>query len=433
MATDIAQIYLWDQFVGAVAREEGQQYAAFEFDKDFLKRGLDIAPITMPITTARRGNAVFQFPGIADETFKGLPGLLADSLPDDFGNSLIDVWLTRKGLSPEDYSVIRRLLYIGRRGMGALEYRPAEKGGFEQSVSVEVTELVAFAQKVLDDRGQLRSRLDEKDTDALLDIIRVGTSAGGARPKVIIAWNEESNEVRSGQVEAPEGFGYWLLKFDGVTDSSLGDPKGYGRIEQAYYKMAIDCKIDMSECRLFKENGRAHFMTKRFDRRADGQKIHMQSLCAIAHFNFKQAGAYGYESVFSTMRKLKLPYKQMVEQFRRMVFNVVARNQDDHPKNTAFLMDAEGEWRLSPAYDVTYSHNPDGKWTDQHQMSINGKRDHFETDDLLAVAKQANIKDADKIVKKIVEVVSCWNDYAEKEEVDPIQIGKIKKSHRLKF
>ena len=428
---ETAYVKLWEMLIGAVSWDPEKEFATFEFDRKFLEKGLDLSPLKMPIAEARSGTAKFEFPTLPKNSFKGLPGMLADALPDRFGNSIIDAWLARQGRTPESFSPVERLCYAGKRAMGALEFAPITNESIEQSVPVEVSELVKLAQTVTDERSRLKTNFKHATPDAILDIIRVGTSAGGTRPKAVIAFNDETKEARSGQVDAPDGFNYWVLKFDGVKDNSLGDPAGYGRIEYAYYKMATASGIKMTECRLFEENGRAHFMTKRFDRIGSRGKLHLQSLCAIAHFNFNEPGAYSYEQAFQIMRELRLPYQDAEQQFRRMVFNVVARNQDDHTKNIAFLMDQSGQWRLSPAFDVIYAYNPTGDWTSRHQMSLNGKRDDFIKDDLVQVGKEMNIKSSLKIIDEILEVVANWSDFAQNAGVEPPQIKSIGTAHRL--
>ncbi len=417
--------------VGAVSWDPDKEHATFEFDRTFLEKGLDLSPLKMPIAEALRGTAKFEFRTLPKRTFRGLPGMLADALPDKFGNRIIDVWLARQGRTSESFNSVERLCYTGKRAMGALEFSPIIDQSIERSVPVEVSELVQLAQRVTNERLKLKDRFNQGDSDVILNIIRVGTSAGGTRPKAVIALNDETKKVRSGQIDAPEGFDYWVLKFDGVKENSLRDPAGYGRIEYAYYKMATSSGIIMTECRLFKENDRAHFMTKRFDRTKNKKKLHMQSLCARAHFDFNNPGAYSYEQAFQIMRELKLPYSDAEQQFRRMVFNVVARNQDDHTKNITFLMDKNGQWRLSPAYDVIYAYNPTGDWTSRHQMSINGKRDNFIRDDLLSVSKEMNIKSSDRIISDIVEVVSNWPTFAKDAGVEVSQLKSIRKTHRL--
>lgn len=428
---DTAYVHIWGMLVGAVSWDQDREYATFEFNRKFLEKGLDLSPLKMPVAQARRGAAKFEFRTLPERTFKGLPGMLADALPDNFGNSLIDAWLARQGCTPESFNPVERLCYTGKRAMGALEFSPIINKSVEVSVPVEISELVKLAQAVIDERSQLEASFDGRTSEALLDIIRVGTSAGGNRPKAVIALNGQTNEVRSGQVGAPEGFDYWVLKFDGVKDRSLGDPAGYGRIEFAYHKMAASSGIQMTECRLLEENGRAHFMTRRFDRPGNEGKLHLQSLCAMAHFDFNNPGTYSYEQAFQVMRELRVPHRDLEQQYRRMVFNVVARNQDDHTKNIAFLMDRNGQWCLSPAYDVIYSYNPAGRWTNKHQMSINGKRDDFLKDDLIEFSKEMNIKSGERIFKDIIDVVSKWPDFAKEAGVFPSQIQTIGRTHRL--
>lgn len=429
---DIAYVRIWGMLVGAVSWDPDKEFAAFEFDPGFLEKNLDLSPLKMPIAEARRSTAKFEFRTLPKRTFKGLPGLLADALPDNFGNSIIDSWLARTGRTPESFSPVERLCYTGKRAMGALEFSPIINEEIEMSVPVEINELINLAQIVTDERSKLKTHLDHNtSSEALLNILRVGTSAGGNRPKAVIALNDETKEVRSGQVEAPDGFEYWVLKFDGVKDQSFGDSAGYGRIEYAYSKMAVSSGINMTECRLLEENGRAHFMTRRFDRAGKAGKLHLQSLCAIAHFDFNAPGAYSYEQAFQTIRELRLPYNDVEQLYRRMVFNVVARNQDDHTKNISFLMEENGKWHLSPAYDVIYSYNPDGVWTSKHQMSINGKRDNFLKEDLIRIGKEMGIKSCNKIINEIVEVVSNWSHFAKDVGIDNSKIKSIGAAHRL--
>ncbi len=427
---DTALVKMWGRLVGAVAWNDERRLATFEFDPDFLDEGLDLAPLKMPWAQARRSQARFNFPGLSYETFRGLPGLLADALPDNFGNSIIDAWLARQGRTAESFSPVERLCYTGRRAMGALEFEPAVVGALDESVPVEVGELVVLARTMLDSRADLKTNLETDTSEALLDIIRVGTSAGGGRPKAVIAVNDTTGEVRSGQVQAPEGFDQWILKFDGVRDSQLGEPAGYGRIEYAYYKMATACGIEMTPCRLLEESDRAHFMTRRFDRPGGSRKLHLQSLCAVGHFDFNSPGAYSYEQAFQIMRELRLPYPAAEQQFRRTVFNIVARNQDDHTKNIAFLMNPDGEWRLSPAFDVTYAYNPDGDWTNRHQMTLNGKREGFTREDLLTVADEMSIKKAKDILGEVNQAVAQWPEFASEAGVPEERAAAIGRTHR---
>lgn len=428
----LAEVKLWGRTIGAVVMEEGGDVAAFEYAPEFIGSGIELAPLTMPLA-----KGVYRFPELARETFHGLPGLLADSLPDKFGNALINAWLASQGRAADSFNAVERLCYTGNRGMGALEFSPTMGAPGQRSEQVQVDQLVSLASQVLQQRDGLQIGLEGKQqANALQHILQVGTSAGGARAKAVIAWNSQTNEVRSGQVSAGEGFDYWLLKFDGVSgnrDKELEDPKGYGVIEYAYYQMAVAAGIAMSECRLLEEQGRRHFMTRRFERLAGGEKLHMQSLCALAHFDFNMAGAYSYEQALMVIRQLGLPMAAVEQQFRRMVFNIVARNQDDHVKNIAFLMDKSGQWSLSSAFDVTYAYQPSGLWTSQHQMSLNGKRDHFELEDFRACSRLASMKRgrAEAIIKEVCQVVSQWCHYAEEAGVEPAHRDKIQQSLRL--
>jgi serine/threonine-protein kinase HipA len=430
----IAKVQLWGRTIGAVAMAAGRDYAAFQYDPEFAGSGIEISPLTMPLS-----NRVYAFPELSRNTFHGLPGMLADSLPDKFGNALINAWLATQGRTPESFGAVERLCYTGTRGMGALEYAPALGPRPRKATRIEIDALVRLASDVLTHRGDLQGSFHSAAREkALQDILRVGTSAGGARAKAVIAWNRETNEVRSGQIAAGEGFEYWMLKFDGVAgnkDKELEDPKGYGAIEYAYHLMAQAAGMTMSECRLLEENDRRHFMTRRFDRLPGGEKLHMQSLGALAHFDFNQAGAYGYEQALLTIRQLKLPMAAVEELFRRMVFNIVARNQDDHVKNNAFLMDKQGRWSLAPAFDVTYSYNPTGTWTATHQMILNGKRDGFTMADFRACAKSALMKRgrAQAIVEEVQQAVKRWPEFAAKAQVAETWQGPIQKSHRLSF
>ncbi|MCB1968611.1 MAG: type II toxin-antitoxin system HipA family toxin, partial [Candidatus Accumulibacter sp.] len=355
----IATVRLWGRSIGAVLMEEGRDHAAFQYDPAFARSGIELSPLVMPLS-----DRVYEFPTLPRDAFHGLPGLLSDSLPDRFGNALINAWLATQGRTPESFTPVERLCYTGTRGMGALEFSPALGPRPRKATTIEIDALVQLASDILSHRNALQASLAGAAREkALNDILRVGTSAGGARAKAVIAWNVETGELRSGQIAAGEGFDYWLLKFDGVSanrDKELDDPKGYGAIEYAYHLMAKAAGITMTDCRLLEENGRRHFMTRRFDRLAGGEKLHMQSLCALAHLDFNQPGAHGYEQALLTIRQLQLPMAALEEQFRRMAFNIVARNQDDHVKNIAFLMDKQGRWSLAPAFDVTYSYNPSG-------------------------------------------------------------------------
>ena len=427
-----AEVRLWGRAIGAVSWDKEKELAFFEYTQNFLKSGIRVAPLIMPLSPQ-----IYSFPAIARKTFYGLPGMLADSLPDKFGNLLIDKWLESEGRSPKDFDPVERLCYIGTRGIGALEFSPSHGPQNNEGHSLQVDALVALASKILTDRNAFKTSLAESEKEqAMKDILRVGTSAGGARAKAIIAWNPNTHEVRAGNIESKEGFSYWILKFDGVKgnkDKDLEDPQGYGLIEYAYYKMAVAAGIQMMECRLLLEGGRSHFMTKRFDRDEAGKKIHMQSLCALAHYDYNQPGAYSYEQAIQIMRQLDMPMERLEEQYRRTVFNILARNQDDHVKNIAFLMNKAGEWSLSPAFDVNYSYNPSGSWTNKHQMSLNGKRDDFTKDDFVMFAKNAALQKtkAKEIFAEVQRVVRKWKKFADEAGVSKDVAQRIAETHRL--
>jgi serine/threonine-protein kinase HipA len=416
-------------FVGALASAD-RGLCVFEYAHAWINRGFSISPVHLPLTDQK-----FVFPGLPGETYKGLPGAFTDSLPDDFGNATINAWLASEGRDAESFTSLERLHYTGKRGMGALEYLPALEFTPSTSSPLAIDSLVAMAQEVLDQRRGLGGNPKREAEQSLAAIFQVGTSAGGARPKAVVGVNADRSEIRSGQLDLPEGFEHYLLKFDGTVETgseneTFGDPKGYGRMEYAYFLMAKDAGLDISPCELLEESERAHFMTKRFDR-IGNQKIHYQSLCAIDHADYKRPGEYSYEQLLSLMRRLKLPRKDALELFRRMVFNVVARNHDDHTKNFGFLFNRNEGWRLAPAFDIAYSYKPGSSWVNSHQLSINGKGDHFERADLLAVASQNMQSDARSIIDRVVEVVSNWPTYAKKAAVFPKFSKRIQESLRL--
>jgi serine/threonine-protein kinase HipA len=420
----LASVKIWNQKMGVILWDERKNLGIFEFDKSFLDLNLDVAPLQIPLDVAKKGRRVFSFPFLNFETYKGLPGFIADSLPDKFGNQIIDAWLVQQGRDLQSFNSVDRLCYIGHRSMGALEFEPEIQQATHTSHSLEIEALVHFAKEVLDNRSHFHTNLNAKN--GFSDILQVGSSAGGARAKAVIAYNKTTGEVRSGQVDGLEGFDYWLIKFDGVTNHQLGDPKGYGNIEYAYYLMALDCQINMMESLLKQENSRSHFMTKRFDR-VNNEKVYMQTLCGLAHFDYNIPGAHSYEQTFQIMRQMRLPYFDMEQLYRRMVFNVMARNQDDHTKNISFLMDKSGTWSLSPAYDVTFAYNPTNFWLKSHQMSINGKRDGILLDDLLAVAKNVNIKKPLEIIQQVRSILLNWKKYAAIAGIKKEQVNEIEK------
>lgn len=424
-----AQVILWGSPIGAVSWLEDDGMAVFQYEPEFVDSGIQIAPLMMPLRTA-----AYSFPALSKETFKGLPGLLADSLPDRFGNALINVWLASQGRTPASFNPVERLCYIGSRGMGALEFKPAIKGISKRSSTLEIDKLVDLANQILSQRSNHKWLLTGKDDKKNIeDILRVGTSAGGARAKAILAWNPATNEFKSGQINLKPGFEHWIMKFDGVSDSikgTLADSKGYGKIEYAYYLMAKEIGIEMTDCRLHKEGGRSHFMTKRFDRTEGGKKVHMQSLGAIAHFDYKQSFRYSYEQAILVMKQLKLSHKDLDQIVLRGIFNVIGKNCDDHVKNIAFIMNRQGKWKLAPAYDMIYAWNPSGVWTNQHQMSINGKREKMKREDLLKFAEAADIKKAkaNNMIDRVIEIFSNWEKYADKAEIKNSRIKEIKKN-----
>jgi serine/threonine-protein kinase HipA len=427
-----AEVRLWGKTIAAVTLDDDDATAAFEYTPEFVSSGIEVSPLRMPL----RPLHLYRFPALAEGSFHGLPGLLADSLPDLYGSALIDAWLATKGREPGALNAVERLCYIGRRGMGALEFAPAKGPRPTESHAIDVAALVELASEVLAAKADLVASLKKQRKQAALrEILRVGTSAGGARAKALIALNPETLEVRSGQLEADKGFEHWILKFDGVEDSTrdLGSSRGYGAIELVYSEMAKKAGIEMTECRLLDEGGRRHFMTRRFDRTPEGSKLHMQSLAALAHLDFRQPGANAYEQAFQAIRALTLPQEATEQQFRRMVFNVVARNQDDHVKNIAFLMDRHGAWSLSPAFDVVYAYNPAGRWTSQHQMSINGKRDGFTLEDLRRVGEVASLKrgQAEQIHDEVLQAVKAWPELAARAGIDDARAEQIGTTHRI--
>jgi serine/threonine-protein kinase HipA len=412
-----AYINIWNKRVGAIAWDANNGLASFEYEPSFLSNNWDLSPVKMPISGAEK--RVFSFAELrSTTTFKGLPGLLADVLPDKYGSSLINAWLASNGRPSDSMNPVELLCFIGSRGMGALEFEPVLPKTSNGATKIELSSLVQIAQEILTGRQQFKTNLSSDEAKALSDILKIGTSAGGARAKAVITFNPDTNEIRSGQADAPKGFTHWLIKFDGVSDQQLGTSSGYGRVEMAYYLMAKEAEIEMTDCRLLEENDRAHFMTKRFDREPMKGKLHVQSFCAIAHYDFNEITAFSYEQLFETMRSMLLPYKDAEQLYRRMVFNVMSRNCDDHTKNFSFIMDKIGQWKLAPAFDICHSYRPGSAWVSQHSMSINGKRQNITRADLLLVAKKMNIKKADTIIDKVHDTVSKWSDFATQTNVE---------------
>lgn len=406
-----ATVMLWGTPVAYVSMDAGEQFARFEYDPDFCSKGIELAPLKMPA----RANHIYQFTDLQPRTFHGLPGLLADSLPDKFGNKLIDVWLAQTGRSPDQFNAVERLCYIGNRGMGALEFKPSDGLQAERDRPLEVEALVSLASMAFASKETLETRFPGEKDDTLLDILAVGTSAGGARAKAVIAFNPKTKQVRSGQLNLPPNFEHWLMKFDGVEfngDWGVADPKGYGLLEYSYYQVAKHCDINMMECRVFTENNRNHFMTRRFDREPDGTKKFVQTLGALAHFDYWDSGHHSYEQLFMAMKQLRMPTPDLEEQFRRTVFNLVGCNQDDHVKNTSLMMDRAGQWSLSPAYDLC--HAKGSGFTRHHQLSINGKTNDFSLADLKHLAEYVGLPRGreKRILEQVLEAFQRWQTLA---------------------
>jgi serine/threonine-protein kinase HipA len=428
---DVAEVRIWGELAGAVAWDDAAGLATFEFDPRFKSKGWDLAPLQMPISY---GGNLFLFPSLrkkaepALDNFKGLPGLLADVLPDRYGNQLINLWLARQGRPQNSMNPVEMLCFMGTRGMGALEFEPAVWKASKRTFSLEIDTLVDIAKRMLSSKEAFSTNLEAGTKKVVSELLRIGTSAGGARPKAIIALNEKTGEVRSGQTNAPHGFSHWLLKLDGVSDVQLGSSLGYGRVEMAYYHMAQACGITMMPCRLLEEHGRAHFMTKRFDREGGSTKHHIQTFSALKHFDYNLVMSFSYEQLFQTMRELKLPYPDAEQLFRRMTFNVAARNCDDHTKNFSFRLKQGGKWELAPAYDVCHAWQPDHRWVSQHALSINGKRRDITREDLLAIGKSVSVKKAAGIIDEVNAAVADWTHYADEVMVNPALRDQISKT-----
>lgn len=429
-----AEVILWGRRIAAVSIEEGARYATLQYEPAFVRSGIQLSPLKMPLR-----EEPYRFPGLPEDAFHGLPGLLADSLPDRWGTALVNAWLASQGREESSFDVVQRLCYVGVRGMGALEFQPARDASGSYEGDLRLDALVRLAGEVLSQRERFVVELEaEPEEEAIRAILSIGTSAGGARPKAIIAYEEETGQVRSGQVQAGSGFRHWLLKFDGVSgsgDHGLSDPSGWGAVEYAYARMARAAGVEMSECRLLEEHGRRHFMTRRFDRPDEGGKLHMQTVGALEHVSYNEPGTYSYEQALLLIRGMRMGMASVEQLFRRMVFNVLARNQDDHVKNIALLMDRGGGWSLAPAYDVTWAWKPGNPWLDSHQMSINGKRDGFSVSDLRAVAGVAGLKRgrAERILQEVSEAVGGWRSIAEVAGVEEEMAERIARSHRLKL
>ncbi len=427
----VVAVKIWGETVGALSWNDTKGWATFQYERTFRLNGWELSPFKLPLLSS---SGLYTFPEMRKQrntdfdTFRGLPGMFADVLPDQYGNRLIDAWLALQGRPPESMNPVEMLAFIGSRGMGALEFEPTILQGGGANDDLDVPALVEFAQKILSERSDFNTNFALDEGQAMSEILKIGTSAGGARPKAVIAYNAETGEVRSGQTTVPSGFGHWLIKLDGVSNVQLGDSLGYGRVEMAYYRMAKACGIDTMPSRLLEENGRAHFMTQRFDRETNGIKHHIQTFCGLRHFDFNLVNSFSYEQLFQTMRELRLSYAEAAEQFRRMAFNVIARNCDDHTKNFAFRMKKGENWQLAPAYDLCHAYKPDHRWVSQHALSINGKRQGITKDDLLEVGRSIRHKKAGDDIALISDVVGRWSEFAEEESVKPSLRDEIDKT-----
>ena len=436
MVMEAVNINYQGALVGAVSFDTDKGFGGFEYAPDFINKGIQLSPIKMPLSSQ-----VYSFPELANHTFKGLPGLIADSLPDDFGNAVLNAWVASQGSATADITPLQRLQYIGKRGMGALEYAPARQmRHLNASQQVEIETLVAIAQEVLDTRSHFAVDLHangQEDRDAMLALLSVSTSAGGARPKAVLAFNQDFTQVRSGQAAIPKGFTHHLMKFDGVSEhnknsETFGDPLGYGAMEYVYHKMATACGIDMMPCKLLDEGNRRHFVTQRFDRLGNN-KVHVQTLNGLAHVDYKLPGSYSYAELFALARQLKLSAVEAEQLLRRMVFNIVARNHDDHAKNFAFTLQGT-QWQLSPAYDLAYSYKPGSKWVNSHWMTLNGKRDDFTRGDIYSLEKLSPLfskTKLNKVIDETIDVLSTWPQQAKHEGVPPALVKEIADNLRL--
>ncbi|MCE5175422.1 MAG: type II toxin-antitoxin system HipA family toxin [Bacteroidales bacterium] len=428
---DTAYVKIWGELAGAVAWNEATGIATFEYNPKFRQLNWDLAPLQMPVHSEK---TIFEFPSLrkkpdaSTDAFKGLPGLLADMLPDRYGNELINLWLAQQGRPLNSMNPVEMLCFIGTRGMGALEFEPVTFQERKRAFSVEIESLVDIAQKMLSKKEAFSTNLQQDEEKAMLDILKIGTSAGGARPKAIITYNEKTGEVKSGQTIAPKGFEHWLLKLDDVSNVQLGKTQGYGRVEMAYYNMAKACEIEMMPSRLLEENGRAHFMTRRFDREDGATKHHIQTFCALKHFDYNAITSFSYEQLFQTMQELRLSYPASEQMFRRMVFNVLAQNCDDHTKNFSFMLKKGGNWELAPAYDICHAYQPNHQWISQHALSINGKRSGITKEDLLTVGASIKNKKAEAAIEEINNTVGRWKDFADEVDVSPELRDEIAKT-----
>jgi serine/threonine-protein kinase HipA len=408
---DVIEVFAWGRRVGAVALDPSTGWYAFAYDPEWVADGVELAPLHMPLRVEP-----YQFPGLPRETFHGLPPMLADALPDAFGNALVDRWMAEHSVAPGAITALDRLAYASNRAMGALEFHPPARSEQDDApTAVQLADLVLAARGVV--QGDLST--DENARMALRELIHVGTSAGGARPKAIVAFNPQTSQIRSPYGTEVEGFEQWLIKLDGVSShgldghgSDLGEGTPYGRIEYAYFLMAQAAEIDMMPCRLLAEGPRRHFMTMRFDRGSGGERIHVMSLCAMAHLDFNLVGAHSYDQYLQTVSLLNLGAVALQQAFRRMVFNVMAVNRDDHTKNFSFLRRKGGPWELAPAFDMAHAYRPDSVWNQKHLMSVNGKFEDIALDDLLAVGDRHNVPGFKRAIREVRAAVDRWEEFA---------------------
>lgn len=437
MVTEVVTVKFKHYEVGVVSYNSETRVGSFEYFPEFIKTGIELSPLKMPLT-----KRIYSFPEVDHDTFKGLPGLIADSLPDDFGNAVMNAWISSQGKSTSDITPLQRLQYTGQRGMGALTYAPAiRRKNLNASQSIQIASLVSIAQDILNKRENFNVNLThngQEDTEAMMALISVGMSAGGARPKAVLAFNKDFTQVCSGQTDAPSGFTHYLMKFDGVSEhnknqETFGDPLGYGAMEYVYYLMAKVCGINMMPCHLLTEGERRHFITQRFDR-SGNDKIHVQTLNGLEHVNYKEIGSYSYVELLGTARKLNLGPDDALQLFKRMVFNVIARNHDDHAKNFGFMLNNDNNWQLAPAYDLAYSYKPNSHWVSKHWMTLNGKQDNFIREDFYSFEKLSPIfskRKIDDILDRTIEEVSKWEKLAFEHGVPKMLIKEIKQNLRL--
>lgn len=410
MRDNIVQVSIWGKNVGLLSWDDKRGCSSFQFDRDFINNGLDIAPLVAPLSSAivQRG---FPFSGNKEKPYYGLPEFIADSLPDHWGNVVFQKWLEANNLHTRQINIVDRLSFIGKRAMGAFEFQPAHIKE-DASIDIELSSLYELANRIFNDRQNVS--IDINNGLIIEDLYKVGTSAGGQRPKAIIAIDETTGIIRSGQADLPQNFKHYILKFD----TSKPDDFPFTKIEMAYYLMARDCGIDMMPSKLVEIEGTQNFLTQRFDR-VDGIRIHTQTMAAMSSF------ADTYEDLFVIGRKINLTAEEQTQQYRRMVFNILAGNVDDHTKNFSFLMYPNGEWHIAPAYDLIFSIDPDSRLFRNHELSVRGKRNNITRKDLIDFAKAQDIKNPANIIEQTIEVVKKFNDYAEQVGISEYWISRI--------